>query len=94
MLETYLVRGEADLVVHSNLENRVCVLQFHDGWATKVSVSVVAVSEGEAVDTSVALVVCRSIVQESANTSTLEIIQPNSCFIASISSLPCRHGYQ
>lgn len=50
------------------------MLQFHDRWATKVSISVVAVSEGEAVDTSVALVVCRSIVQESANASALEII--------------------
>jgi hypothetical protein len=49
------------------------VLQFYDRWATEVSVSVVAVSEGEAVDTTVALVISRSIVQESANTSTLEV---------------------
>lgn len=30
MLETYLVCGEADLVVHGNLKSRGCVLQFHD----------------------------------------------------------------
>lgn len=72
-LGTYLASGKADLIVHGNLENRVSMLQLHNRWTSEVSVGIIAVSKGEAVDTAVALIVCRPIVQESPNASSLVI---------------------
>lgn len=74
---TYLVGREADLVIHSHLEERVGVLQLHHGGPTQVAVGVVTVSESKAVDAAVALVVCCAIVQKSTNTSAPSTVRIN-----------------
>lgn len=66
---TYLVGGEADLIVHGHLKERVGVLQLHDRGPAQIPVGIVTVSESKAVDTAVTLVVCCAVVQESTDTS-------------------------
>lgn len=65
----YLVGGEADLVIHGHLKERVGVLQPHHRRPSQIPIGIVTASEGKAVDIAVTLVVCCAIVQESTNTS-------------------------
>lgn len=67
----YLVSRETDLIIHRDFEDRVGVLELHNGRSAQVAVGVVTVAESKAVDAAVALVVCRAVIQESADASTL-----------------------
>jgi hypothetical protein len=69
----YLASRETSLVIDSDLEDRVGVLDFHDGGSAQVAVGIITVAESKAVDTAVTLEVCRAVVQESADASTLLI---------------------
>ena len=71
-VDAYFVGRKADLVVHSDLEERACVLKLQHRGATQVAVGVVTVSECEAIDAAVGFVVGCSVVQESTDTSTLQ----------------------
>jgi hypothetical protein len=68
---SYLVGRETGLVIDSDLEDRVGVLELHDGGSTQVAVGIITVPESKAVDAAVTLVVCRAIIQKSTNASTL-----------------------
>jgi hypothetical protein len=74
MLDTaYLAGRETSLIIDSDLEDRVGVLELHNGGSAQVTVGIVTVAESKAVDAAVTLVVCRAVVQESADASTLLI---------------------
>lgn len=53
------------------------MLQLQHRRPAQISVGIVAVSESKTVDTAVALVVCCSVVQEPANTSTSSAVGIN-----------------
>lgn len=68
---SYLVCREAELVVHGHFEDRVRVLETHDGWTAQVTVWVVAVAKRQAVYAPVTVVICCAVVEESSNAASL-----------------------
>lgn len=68
----YLVGRETSLIIDSNLEPRVGVLELHDAGSAQVAVGIITVAKSETVDAAVALIVCGAVIQESTDASTLE----------------------
>lgn len=73
---THLVCREAWFLIHSDLKDGIGVSDADDGWPSKVTVRIVAMSEGQAVYAPVALVIRRTVVEESPDTTTLARCQP------------------
>lgn len=68
---TYFAGREANLVIDSDLEDRAGGFHLYNGRTAQVPVGIVTVSKSQAVDVPVALVVCRAIIQEASDASTL-----------------------
>ena len=85
---SYLVGGEAQLVVDRHFEDGLRMLDAHHGRTAKVAVRIVAVPESQAVHASVALVVRRPVVQEAANAATLELVSLRQVWMSEVRTRP------
>ena len=74
--DTHLVCREAWLLIHGDLKDGISVSDADDGWPSKVTVRIIAMSEGQAVYAPVALVIRRTVVEESPHTTALARCQP------------------
>lgn len=68
----HLVGFEAKLIVNSDLENRVRMLDPNNRRTAKVPVRIVTMAKSQAINAAMTLVVRRSVVQKASNTSTLD----------------------